>query len=46
MTINVNFRIGHKLLKFIIGYNLTKKPVVDTTAFQKFHGFISQMQFR
>ena len=30
MAVYVNLRVGHKLLKFIVGSNLTQEPVVDT----------------
>ena len=30
MTVYVYLRVGHKLLKFIVGSNLTQEPVVDT----------------
>lgn len=45
MAVYVNFRVGHKLLKFIIGSNLTQEPVIDTSAFQQRHHFIGQVQF-
>ena len=34
MTVYVYLRVGHKLLKFIVGSNLTQEPVIDTAAFQ------------
>ena len=45
MAVYVNLRVGHKLLKFIVGSNLTQEPVVDTATLQKRHHFIIQVQF-
>ena len=45
MAVYVYLRVGHKLLKFIIGSNLTQEPVIDTATLQQRHHFIIQVQF-
>ena len=45
-SVHIDFCVSHQLRKFFVGHHLAQQPGIDSSAFQKRHSFIGQMQFR